>query len=182
MRTFCTFSRRPAGPLAPPPRRARLRSRWRSRYGGASAGRLARKPKIPGAAVTGSSPVSRGGFDKGTLAAAPIGLKAGRPKGSPIADKRTSRRPLSNPPLCRCGTDTPPPLRRRPFAARRSLGGSGIEQSAVKCVTNGAVSCDEGHRSVDVYLRCMAPSLWRQGTRSKLHGKPSDQARCSRGA
>ena len=36
-------SRRPAGPLAPPPRRARLRSRWRSRYGGTNAGRLARK-------------------------------------------------------------------------------------------------------------------------------------------
>jgi hypothetical protein len=33
----------PAGPLAPPTRCARLRSRWRSRYGGAHAGRLARK-------------------------------------------------------------------------------------------------------------------------------------------
>ena len=33
----------PTGPLAPPTRRARLRSRWRSRYGGASAGRLARR-------------------------------------------------------------------------------------------------------------------------------------------
>ena len=43
VRTFCTVSRRPAGPLAPPPRRARLRSRCRSRYGGANAGRLARK-------------------------------------------------------------------------------------------------------------------------------------------
>jgi hypothetical protein len=36
VRTFCTVSRRPAGPLAPPPRHARLRSRWRSRYGGAT--------------------------------------------------------------------------------------------------------------------------------------------------
>jgi hypothetical protein len=43
VQTFCTVSRRPAGPLAPPPRRTRLRSRWRSRYGGANAGRLARK-------------------------------------------------------------------------------------------------------------------------------------------
>jgi len=43
VRSFCTSSRRPAGPLAPPPRRARLRSRWRSRYVGANAGRLARK-------------------------------------------------------------------------------------------------------------------------------------------
>ena len=43
VRTSCTISRRPAGPLAPPPRRARLRSRWRCRYGGANAGRLARR-------------------------------------------------------------------------------------------------------------------------------------------
>jgi len=35
VRTFCTVSRRPAGPLAPPTRRARLRSRLRSRCGGA---------------------------------------------------------------------------------------------------------------------------------------------------
>jgi hypothetical protein len=48
VRTFCTFSRRPAGPLAPPPRRARLRSRWRSRYGDANAGRLARKCRDAG--------------------------------------------------------------------------------------------------------------------------------------
>ena len=41
VKTFCTPSRRPVGPLAPPTRRARLRSR----YGGASAGRLARKHK-----------------------------------------------------------------------------------------------------------------------------------------
>jgi len=34
VRTFPSASRRPAGPLAPPTRRARLRSRWRSRYGG----------------------------------------------------------------------------------------------------------------------------------------------------
>jgi hypothetical protein len=42
---FYAASRRPAGPHAPPPRRARLRSRWRSRYGGANASRLARKQK-----------------------------------------------------------------------------------------------------------------------------------------
>jgi hypothetical protein len=39
VQTFCTVSRRPAGPHAPPTRHARLRSR----YGGANAGRLARK-------------------------------------------------------------------------------------------------------------------------------------------
>ncbi len=48
VRTFCTSSRRPAGPLAPPTRRARLRSRWRSRYGGASAGWLAQKAETLG--------------------------------------------------------------------------------------------------------------------------------------
>ena len=47
VQNFCTVSRRPAGPLAPPTRRARLRSRWRSRYGGANAGRLARKSGSP---------------------------------------------------------------------------------------------------------------------------------------
>src|SRR5215469_10422491 len=42
---------------------------------------------------------SRGGFDKGTLAAAQIGLKRAcqRPARSP--GKRTGSRPLSNPPL-----------------------------------------------------------------------------------
>ena len=33
VRTFCTVSRRPAGPLAPPPRRPGLRCRCRSRSG-----------------------------------------------------------------------------------------------------------------------------------------------------
>jgi hypothetical protein len=55
VQTFCTASRRPAGPLAPPTRRARLRSRWRSRYGGANAGRLARKAEDFGPPLTDSS-------------------------------------------------------------------------------------------------------------------------------
>ncbi len=41
----------------------------------------------------------RGAFDKGTLAAPLIGLIAGRQKPARSADKRTGRRPLSNPPL-----------------------------------------------------------------------------------
>ena len=57
-----------SGPLAPPTRRARLRSRWRSRYGGASAGRLARIPwnlgrldiqQLPGSAAKVECPCSR---------------------------------------------------------------------------------------------------------------------------
>ena len=69
-------SRRPAGPLAPPTRRARRCSRWRSRSGGADAGRLARKSELRTRAA-GSTPGGQGhgGFDKGTLAAARIGLK-----------------------------------------------------------------------------------------------------------
>ncbi len=55
VRTSCTISRRPPGPLAPPPRRARLRSRCRSRYGGANAGRLARKTQNAGPLLTYSS-------------------------------------------------------------------------------------------------------------------------------
>ncbi len=41
----------------------------------------------------------RGGFDKGTLAAALIGLMRAGQKPAPSANKRTGRRPLSNPPL-----------------------------------------------------------------------------------
>jgi hypothetical protein len=48
VQTFCTASRRPAGPLAPPTRRARLRSRWRSRCGGANAGRAGAEITSPG--------------------------------------------------------------------------------------------------------------------------------------
>jgi hypothetical protein len=55
VRTFCTVSRRPTGPLAPPTRRARLRSHWRSRYGGANAGWLARKAETFGPPMTYSS-------------------------------------------------------------------------------------------------------------------------------
>jgi len=46
VRNICTSSRRPAGPLAPPTRRARRCSRWRSRSGGAwrrSAGAKAKR-------------------------------------------------------------------------------------------------------------------------------------------
>jgi hypothetical protein len=51
------------------------------------------------AARTGRTSPGRGGFDKGTLAAAHIGhLRAGQ-KPARSASKRTGRRPLSNPPL-----------------------------------------------------------------------------------
>jgi hypothetical protein len=74
VRTLCTVSRRPAGPLAPPPQRARLRSRWRSRYGGANAGRRTRKARGFRAAVDlrllskpsrGGCPCSRCGIVQG---------------------------------------------------------------------------------------------------------------------
>src|SRR5262249_3290180 len=64
----------------------------------AHAGRLARRAQSFGAAKPGSHQ-GRGGFDKGTLAAAHIGLIAGRLKPARSAGKRTGRRPLSNPPL-----------------------------------------------------------------------------------
>ena len=41
-----------------------------------------------------------GGFDKGTLAAALIGLVGAGQKPARSAGKRTGRRPLSNPSLC----------------------------------------------------------------------------------
>ena len=52
---------RPDGPLAPPTRRARLHSRWCSRYGGANAGRLARKAESRAAFDVQQSP----GFSRG---------------------------------------------------------------------------------------------------------------------
>ena len=106
VRTFCTVSRRPAGPLAPPTRRARRCSRWRSRSGGANAGRLARKAKYGRGPRSTQADQGRSGFDKGTLAMAHIGpMRAGQ-KPAQSANKRTGHRPLSNPPLCRRETDT----------------------------------------------------------------------------
>ena len=46
----------PTGPLAPPPRRPGLRSRCRSRYGRANAGRLARRAEDFGTAINRESP------------------------------------------------------------------------------------------------------------------------------
>jgi hypothetical protein len=65
-----------------------------------NAGRLARRlPPFGAAAGTARRSPGRGGFDKGTLAAALIGhLRAGQ-KPARSANQRTGRRPLSNPPL-----------------------------------------------------------------------------------
>ena len=80
---------RPAGPLTP--------------------GRLARKARTRACRTYGSR-LGRGGFDKGTLAAALIGQTRAGGKPAQSAHKRTGRRPLSN-----------PPLRRRGLTARRAL-------------------------------------------------------------
>ena len=61
---------------------------------------------------------SRGGFDKGTLAAALIGRPRAGEKPAQSADKRTGRRPLSNPPLCQRGTDGLPPVPEDTRASR----------------------------------------------------------------
>jgi hypothetical protein len=75
VRTFCTFSGRPIGPLAPPPRRPGRHSRCRSRDGRANAGRLARKAQKRRAAIDvqafngirapGGGPCSRRGIVRG---------------------------------------------------------------------------------------------------------------------
>jgi hypothetical protein len=109
VRTFCTVSRRPAGPLAPPPRRARLRSR----YGGAHAGRLARKAK-PCRPQSTEKFHGRSGFDKGTLAMAQIGLTRAGQKAARSRSQRTGHRPLSNPPLCLRGANAPLAAHPRP--------------------------------------------------------------------
>jgi hypothetical protein len=46
VRTFFTSSRRPAGPLAPPTRRPRRSSRWRSHFGGLDSRSAGAKPNI----------------------------------------------------------------------------------------------------------------------------------------
>jgi len=50
---------------------------------------------------------SRGGFDKGTLAVALIGLMWAGQKPARSPNQRTGRRPLSNPPLCPYATAAP---------------------------------------------------------------------------
>ena len=86
MRTFCTVSRRPAGPLAPPTRRARLRSRWRSRSGGANAGRLARKDETSGRSTYSKFHLCRRG-----VPAPAAGIVRGRSEPvKAVCDRRTT--------------------------------------------------------------------------------------------
>jgi hypothetical protein len=67
---------------------------------GLHAGRLARRSLPFGAAArTAGSHRGRCGFDKGTLAAAHIGLLRAGEKPARFENQRTGRRPLSNPPL-----------------------------------------------------------------------------------
>jgi hypothetical protein len=69
-----------------------------------------RESQARGRGTRGSRP-GRGGFGKGTLAAALIGQTRAGEKPAQSANKRTGRRPLSNPPLRQCGTNRqPPPL------------------------------------------------------------------------
>jgi hypothetical protein len=63
------------------------------RYGRADAGRLARKRNDLMAAIM-SEARSRGGFDKGTLAMAQIGLTRGGPEVRPIAKTAYGPSPL----------------------------------------------------------------------------------------
>jgi hypothetical protein len=100
VKAFCTSSRRPHGaaraadsarapqlPLMLPLRRRLVPVGWRETY------------RSPVGAANSGSHGGRGGSDKGTLAAAHIGqLRAGQ-KPARSANKRTGRRPLSNPPL-----------------------------------------------------------------------------------
>jgi len=85
--------------------------RSRRRHGGlAYAPAAAPAPAGPYAGRAGAKRSSRAAARRGKFAAVAadltrvprggsIGLNAGRPEASPIANKRTSRRPLSNPPL-----------------------------------------------------------------------------------
>jgi len=55
VRTFCTVSRRPAGPLAPPPRRPGRRSRWRAAPAGPTPVGWRERRETFGPPLTGSS-------------------------------------------------------------------------------------------------------------------------------
>ena len=102
--------------------KAAPRGRSRRRHG-AQAVALAGAPLRPGqrrsAGATSGRSWSRlqlgklqghGRFDKGTLAAALIGLMRAGQKPARSADKRTGRRPLSNPPLRPPGADETSPV------------------------------------------------------------------------
>ena len=52
------------------------------------------KAEVPSGAATAQKFQGRGGFDKGTLAMAPIGLMAGRPEARPIAKTAYGPSPL----------------------------------------------------------------------------------------
>ena len=91
VRTFCTVSRRPAGPHAPPPRRARLRSRCRSRYGGANAGRLARKRESHGPPSTTNVQQSPGSTAGSGVPAPAAEIVRGRAEPvKAVCDRRTT--------------------------------------------------------------------------------------------
>ena len=116
--------------------KAAPRGRTRRRHGAhASASAGARTPAAPTPvgwrerrstfeAATVQKFQGRGGFDKGTLAMAQIGLmRAGqKPVRSPY--KRTGHRPLSNPPLC--FARTLPAVARKLTLKRQRLGGTAI--------------------------------------------------------
>jgi hypothetical protein len=84
---------RSAGPLAPPPRCAHLRSRWRSRYGGANAGRLARKTEAPSGRRRPEVPKAAADL-QGIPRDGPDRVNGGRPEASPIARTAYGPSPL----------------------------------------------------------------------------------------
>ena len=79
-------ARTPPLPLALPLRRRQRR-------------RLARKTEVPSDRRPPRGSKGRGGFDKGTLAMAQIGLTGAGQKPARSPSQRTGHRPLSNPPL-----------------------------------------------------------------------------------
>jgi hypothetical protein len=92
VRTSCTGSRRPRGPLAPPTRTARPHSRCRSRAAGLW--RRSAGAKGKGAGPLKPEEVAQAAVDltRGPLAAAPSGL-CGRPGRPPDRGQAYSRRP-----------------------------------------------------------------------------------------
>ena len=151
VRTFCTVSRRPTGPLAPPTRRP----------GRALAGAPATAAPTPVGwrdkpehlvPLRREVPGPQRDFDKGTLAMTLIGLTGAGQKPARSARQRTGHRPLSNP--AAPSADKPPraflpfkPIERFEgcmFLAASSSAGFGSQQSGAASVSSPVPSITQG--------------------------------------
>ena len=147
VRTFCTVSRRPAGPHAPPTRRARLRSRWRSRYGGANPGRLARKS------------VEAGPLDIREVSSVRVGRPCSRCRDCPGPDRTPSRPSVTagqpHPSSCLANVHAKTALTEPVRTRRRQLSGAGIRVARSGLTLTRQGPSRSGHARVAATLKTL---------------------------